>query len=87
MREVSTMSTKRPGRFSAGTPAPDPEDKYLLTAEAAEILRRPIKTLEYWRLIGDGPPYYRQGRLIRYLRSEVLAWGASHRVANQGIEA
>jgi hypothetical protein len=71
---------------SSVTPAPDLEDKYLLTTEAAEILRRPVKTLEFWRLVGGGPPFYKQGRLIRYLRSEVLAWGARCRVAGDNSE-
>ena len=62
---------------------PDPTDEYLTTDEAARILKRSPKTLEYWRLVGQGPPFYRQGRAIRYLLSEVMAWGASHRIANQ----
>ena len=54
---------------------------YLTTEEAAKRLKRSVKTLEYSRLVGQGPPFYRQGRVIRYLLSEVLAWGASRRVA------
>ena len=33
------------------------------------------KTLEEWRLRGDGPPFYKiGGRLVRYRLSEVNAW-------------
>lgn len=59
--------------------APSPADEYLTTIEAAARLKRSPKTLEYWRLVGYGPPYYRQRRAIRYLLSEVLGWGAAER--------
>jgi hypothetical protein len=62
---------------------PDPRDEYLTTEEAAKRLKRSAATLEYWRVVGGGPPYYRQRRAVRYLLSEVLAWGASRRVAPQ----
>jgi hypothetical protein len=70
---------------AAHTVIPDPSDEYLTTLEAAKRLKRSAKTLEYWRLVGKGPPFYRQERAIRYLLSEVLAWGAGHRVVNQNI--
>jgi hypothetical protein len=62
--------------------APDPSDEYLTTDEAAKRLKRSAKVLEYWRSVGRGPPFYRQGRVVRYLLSEVMAWGAAQRVAN-----
>ena len=67
--------------------APDPSDEYLTTEEAAQRLKRSPKVLEYWRSVNQGPPYYRQGRVIRYLLTEVMAWGATHRVASQGTAA
>jgi hypothetical protein len=63
--------------------APAPGDEFLTTEEAAKKLKRSTKTLEYWRLAGLGPPFYRQRRAIRYLANEVMAWGASRRVAPQ----
>jgi hypothetical protein len=60
--------------------APAPDDKFLTTEEAAKRLKRSVKTLEYWRTAGLGAPYYRQQRSVRYLLSEVLAWGARCRV-------
>ena len=63
--------------------APAPSDEFLTTEEAAKRLKRSVKTLEYWRMAGLGPPFYRQQRSVRYLLSEVLAWGASCRVAPQ----
>jgi hypothetical protein len=84
LRSRATNSKKKP--VSSSTFLPDPNDEYLTTEEAATKLKRSPKTLEYWRALGDGPPFYRQGRAIRYLLSEVMGWGASHRVSNQGIE-
>jgi len=53
---------------------PNPADKYLTTREAAELLGLTVKSLEARRARGNGPPFVRIGRLIRYLRSAVLAW-------------
>src|SRR5215470_18087485 len=63
--------------------APAPSDEFLTTEEAAKKLKRSAKTLEYWRQAGLGPPFYRQQRGVRYLLSEVMAWGASCRVEGQ----
>ena len=61
--------------------APAPGDEFLTTEEAAKRLKRSAKTLEYWRTAGLGPPFYRQQRGVRYLLSEVMAWGVNCRVA------
>ena len=61
--------------------APAPGDEFLTTEETAKRLKRSAKTLEYWRTAGLGPPFYRQQRGVRYLLSELLAWGTSCRVA------
>ena len=66
--------------------APAPSDEFLTTEEAAKRLKRSAKTLEYWRMAGLGPPFYRQQRGVRYLLSEIMAWGASRRVAPQNTE-
>ena len=67
------------------TRAPAPGDEFLTTDEAAKRLKRSAKTLEYWRTAGLGPPFYRQQRGVRYLLSEVMAWGASCRVDGQNV--
>jgi hypothetical protein len=60
-----------------------PSDEFLTTEEAAKKLKRSAKTLEYWRTAGLGPPFYRQQRGVRYLLSEIMAWGASRRIDGQ----
>jgi hypothetical protein len=82
---MNNSTRKNRGLAKAAAP-PDRGDEFLTTEEAAKRLKRSTKTLEYWRLIGQGPPFYRQRRAIRYLLSEVLAWGASHRVAHHNVE-
>jgi hypothetical protein len=62
-------------------PPPWTTDEFLTNKHAAKILQRSARRLKKWRLARTGPPFYRQGRVIRYLLSEVLAWGASRRVA------
>jgi hypothetical protein len=49
-------------------------DKFLTTPEAAQFLKRSVKTLEYWRVVDRGPRYYRQSRVVRYLLSDLVAW-------------
>jgi hypothetical protein len=87
--KTSTRRTARAKKapVSASIAAPDSTDEYLTTEEAAQRLKRSPKVLEYWRAINQGPPFYRQGRVVRYLLSEVMAWGATHRVANQDTAA
>lgn len=40
------------------------------------------KQLESWRTAGDGPPFSKIGRLVRYRWVDVDAWLASLRVSN-----
>jgi hypothetical protein len=49
-------------------------EDYVTSDEAAEIVRRPVSTLAYWRHRGEGPPYAKVGRRVRYRRLDVEAW-------------
>ena len=42
--------------------------------EVAEVLRMPVATLRYWRVLGTGPRGFIIGRRLRYWRQDVLAW-------------
>ena len=53
-------------------------DDFLTTQQAAQILQRSTKTLEFWRTLAKGPRFYKQGRVVRYLRSDILTWGVRH---------
>lgn len=56
-------------------------DRYATPREAAETLNRSIVTLERWRRLRMGPPFYRVAGRILYDRAEILAWVESHREA------
>lgn len=42
--------------------------------QVAEYLGVDEKTLERWRRLGEGPPYIRAGRQVRYKPEDVEAW-------------
>jgi predicted DNA-binding transcriptional regulator AlpA len=43
-------------------------------AEVSKAIRRSIPTLQKDRLRGNGPPFIKIGRLVRYSPSAVQAW-------------
>ena len=45
--------------------------------EAAKYLRRSPRTLEKWRVTGDGPPFCRAGSSVLYRRADVDNWLAN----------
>jgi predicted DNA-binding transcriptional regulator AlpA len=60
------LATKRPD----GT-KPEP---LASTADVAEVLGVPEKTLVEWRSRGIGPAYLKVGKYVRYRWSEVNSW-------------
>ena len=61
----------------------------LHTPEAANYLRLSKPTLERMRLTGDGPPYAKLGKAVRYRRTDLDAWLASRliRSTSEGAAA
>lgn len=55
--------------------------RYAGPGDTAKILNRSTVTLERWRRLRMGPPYYRIAGRILYDRAEVLAWVAAQRQA------
>lgn len=51
-----------------------PVIKLLTPKEAAQLLRVSLSWLAKARMRGDGPPYIRVGRSIRYSEAELLQW-------------
>ena len=41
---------------------------------AAEFLGVSVRTLQAWRVRGEGPHFYKAGRSVRYQRRELLAF-------------
>jgi predicted DNA-binding transcriptional regulator AlpA len=57
--------------------------KEMLTETAvADLLCQSVRTIQKWRVNGQGPSFYKFGRSVRYLTSEVLAWREERRKAH-----
>jgi predicted DNA-binding transcriptional regulator AlpA len=50
------------------------DDRLLTEKEVAARQGRSVKTLQNQRLTGEGIPYLKLGRSVRYRLSDVLAW-------------
>jgi excisionase family DNA binding protein len=48
----------------------------LRPGDVSKLLGVPVSTLANWRSAGQGPPYLRVGRHVRYRRADVEAWVA-----------
>lgn len=61
---------------------------FLTTVEAANLVRMAPSTLERFRVVGGGPPYFKVGgkrnAKVLYDRRELIAWVASSRYQNTG---
>jgi predicted DNA-binding transcriptional regulator AlpA len=57
-----------------------PGDRFLSAEEAAGILGTTVNTLGYYRGVGSGPRFYKLGRSVRYLLSEITAYGMRNAV-------
>lgn len=52
------------------------------TAGASAKTGVPARTLDQWRYLGTGPPYYKLGRRVRYSLAELDTWLAERRKAS-----
>jgi len=50
------------------------QDRLLTITEVADLLRKPVATLRWWRHVGTGPHSFKIGRDVRYRLSDVRAW-------------
>lgn len=58
--------------------------RYLTTAEVAELCRTSPDTCRYWRHVGKGPRSFKVGRRVLYAEADVQAWLRSLRDAADG---
>lgn len=56
------------------------EERFLSTSDLARRWARSIRTLEGWRLRGQGPPFVRLNRLVVYRLSDIVAFEAAGRI-------
>lgn len=57
-------------------------DTLLTETQAAEVLNLSIRTLQAWRVKGNGPLFVRAGRSIRYRRHDLHSWITSKTVSS-----
>lgn len=54
-------------------------ETYLTTNDAAALICLSGRTLEKWRVQGQGPNYIKAGKRVLYRQSDLLAWLDSRR--------
>jgi len=62
------------------------DDLYMDTREAAAHLKLSPRTLDRYRVTGEGPPFHRFGNRVRYLRADLAKWAAARRVRSTADE-
>lgn len=53
---------------------PTRRDELLTIEQVADLIRMPVATLRYWRVLDSGPCGFIIGRRLRYWRQDVLDW-------------
>ncbi len=71
-----TMSNTPPNTARDNNRA-DIADRLLNEHEVAKRQGRAVKTLQNQRVTGDGIPFVKLGRSVRYRLSDVMAWEAA----------
>ncbi|GAA3089534.1 putative DNA-binding transcriptional regulator AlpA [Kribbella aluminosa] len=62
-------------------------DRFMTTAEVAEVCRTPAETVRFWRHVNKGPKSFKVGRRVLYAVEDVEAWLAEARQAASGPDA
>jgi hypothetical protein len=60
-------------------------DALLVEVRAAELLGLSTRTLQAWRLKGEGPAFVRAGRAIRYRRRDLVSWVEANTVPSGNL--
>jgi hypothetical protein len=54
-------------------------EKFYITDDAADQVHLSPRTLEKWRITGDGPVYRKFGRKVLYAESDLRDWADAQR--------
>jgi hypothetical protein len=66
--------------FSNSSASSNPHAPQFVDEKAAgKIISKPVSWLQYARWRGEGPPFYKLGRSIRYDVSELIEWVKAQR--------
>lgn len=58
----------------ATNPVTERIDALMTIDDVADLMRMPVASLRYWRMLCTGPRGFIIGRRLRYLPADVLAW-------------
>jgi excisionase family DNA binding protein len=64
-----------------GKVANSESNNVLSIQEVAKLLNVPVSTIYAWKRRGEGPPYDKVGRKLRYRKSDARKWLAEHLVS------
>ena len=78
-RAINTDTTDH---LEGGTYVNDTPMEYLGTREAAAILGLSPRTLDRYRVTGEGPAFHKFGRRIRYARADLEDWAGARRMTS-----
>ena len=67
--------------FRSNTEA-DPAGTFIDELLVADRLCQSVRTIQKWRVTGNGPEFYKLGRSVRYRLCDVLAWAEARRKAH-----
>lgn len=70
----TNLNPLEPTMTDQNTTEPVRIDALLTIEEVAELLRMPVASLRYWRVLGTGPRGFIIGRRLRYVRADVFHW-------------
>ena len=62
------------------------DDQLLTEFQASEVLQIGVRTLQGWRVRGQGPKYRKLGRAVRYSRNELIEWADRQTVGSTSEE-
>lgn len=69
-------------RASPAQTQADPAGTFIDEQQVADMLCQSVRTIQKWRVTGNGPEFYKLGRSVRYRQSDVLAWADARRKAH-----
>ena len=60
----------------------EPAGTFIGEKQVAVRLCQSVRTIQKWRVTGNGPEFYKLGRSVRYRLSDVLDWAEARRKAH-----
>ena len=75
----------RAGKIKAASPSKTAPSGWATPAQVSAYLQKPLQTLANWRWKGEGPPFKKFGRSVRYDWADVYGWERSQPGGGAGV--